>query len=197
VADLHLGKGAAFGAAGIPVPGGITQADLLTLTACLEQTGAKRLVILGDLLHARQGRDRETLGSLAAWRAAHAGMDVVLVRGNHDASAGDPPRELGIRVVDDPHEASPFVLAHRPASSKAGYVLAGHIHPAVTLHGRASLSERLPCFVIGRSRAILPAFGSFTGSARFPAEEGDRVFVIAEGELMEAGGAARRGARTT
>jgi metallophosphoesterase superfamily enzyme len=110
---------------------------------------------------------------------------MVLIRGNHDQSAGDPPRDLGIRVVEDPHHAAPFVLAHRPAPSRLGYVLAGHIHPAITLYGPASLRERLPCFVIGRSRAILPAFGSFTGTARFPTATGDRVFVIAGDELIE------------
>jgi uncharacterized protein len=185
VADLHLGKAATFGAAGIPVPGETGHADLAALAACIAQTRAQRLVILGDLLHARNGRDAATLDSLARWRAAHPALDIVLVRGNHDHSAGDPPRELGIRAVDDPHHAAPFVLAHRPEASKLGYVLAGHIHPAITLHGPASLRERLPCFVIGRSRAILPAFGSFTGSARFPAAAGDRVVVIAGDQLIE------------
>lgn len=194
VADLHLGKAATFAAAGIPVPNQSSEADLRTLSDCLSGTGATRLVILGDFLHARQGRDPATLASLAQWRRAHAALDIVLVRGNHDHSAGDPPRDLGIRMVDDPHahpESLPFVLAHRPARCDAGYVLAGHIHPAITLRGPASLRERLPCFVIGKERAILPAFGSFTGTARFPAYAGDRVFVIAGDQVLEAAGPAR------
>ena len=47
-----------------------------------------------------------------AWRAAHRSLDLVLVRGNHDDRAGDPPATLGIRVVDEP-------LARRTASPSA------------------------------------------------------------------------------
>jgi hypothetical protein len=37
--------------------------------------------------------------------------------------------------------------------------------PGVRISGVAGQSERLPCFVLGYSRAILPAFGRFTGLA--------------------------------
>ena len=55
VADLHLGKAASFRASGIPVPGGTTAGNLARLERALAATGAKRLVCLGDLLHARAG----------------------------------------------------------------------------------------------------------------------------------------------
>ena len=46
-----------------------------------------------------------------------------------------------------------------------GYVLAGHLHPGVRLHGPGRQSVRLPCFAFGRNAALLPAFSEFTGTA--------------------------------
>ncbi|HET7136231.1 MAG TPA: metallophosphoesterase, partial [Casimicrobiaceae bacterium] len=91
VADVHLGKGAAFRAGGIPLPRGTTANDLRRLDALIAESGASRLVVLGDFLHAKAGRVAALSTAFVAWRARHATLDVVLVRGNHDAHAGDPP----------------------------------------------------------------------------------------------------------
>src|SRR5262249_25583611 len=71
VADVHLGKGAAFRSAGLPIPSGNSAKDLGRLSALLEVTGAKRLVILGDLFHAKASRSDEIVAALAAWRERH------------------------------------------------------------------------------------------------------------------------------
>src|SRR3954462_2682161 len=88
VADVHFGKCATFRSLGVPVPAGGTQKDLLRLTRLLEQTNARRLVILGDLVHARAGRSPEITDAIAAWRGTHLQLRIMLVRGNHDRSSG-------------------------------------------------------------------------------------------------------------
>jgi DNA ligase-associated metallophosphoesterase len=185
VADPHWGKAAAFRAAGLPVPGGTTTEGLARLTRALERTGAGRLVFLGDLLHAREGRAPRTLAAARAWRERHPRVEMALVRGNHDRRAGDPPPELGIEPRDAPWVLPPFVLAHHPAASPAGYVLAGHVHPSVTLRGRGRQRKRLPCFHLGARVGVLPAFGAFTGTADVLPLPGDRVFVVAGDEVVE------------
>src|SRR3954469_14633854 len=70
VADAHFGKAATFRAGGIFVPRGTTSTTLARLDAALAHTNATRLVILGDLLHAREGRSPETLRLVSEWRAA-------------------------------------------------------------------------------------------------------------------------------
>ena len=184
VADVHLGKAAAFRAGGVPLPRGSTAADLARLTRVLRQTGAQRLVVLGDFLHGAAGRVNALDVAFRAWRADHAGIDLVLVRGNHDDRAGDPPAEWNIAVVAEPHPLAPFLACHVPVSPRSGYALCGHVHPGVTLRGRADQSERLPCFVLGRRRAILPAFGTFTGLARASPLTGDRLVAIAGTRLF-------------
>ncbi|HEU4828273.1 MAG TPA: ligase-associated DNA damage response endonuclease PdeM, partial [Gemmatimonadales bacterium] len=164
-ADLHWGKAAAFRAGGIPIPRGTTTADLSRIDRALARTGARRLALLGDLLHAREWRGAETVRVITAWRAAAGGLELLLIRGNHDRRAGDPPPDLKIEVVDGPVRLGPFALRHEPGRVEGAYVLAGHIHPGVTVRGLGRERLRLPCFAFGLSVGILPAFGEFTGTA--------------------------------
>ena len=186
VADPHFGKAAAFRALGVPVPGGTTAENLERLTRLVARTGAERMVFLGDFFHARSGRAPRTLDALAAWRAAHSALDLLLVRGNHDRHAGDPPPGLDIACVDGPFPAPPYAYAHHPEPAPACYVLAGHVHPSVTLRGAGRQRARLPCFHLGPRVGILPAFGGFTGTADVPVAPGDRVYVAAAGEVVAA-----------
>jgi DNA ligase-associated metallophosphoesterase len=188
VADVHWGKAATFRAAGIAVPGGTTTEGLSRLTAALERSGARRLVFLGDLFHAREGRVERTLAAVAEWRARHAHVEMSLVRGNHDKHAGDPPPELGISCCTPPFDAAPFVYRHHPDESPDGYTLSGHVHPAVRLLGRGRQRTRLPCFYFGARVGILPAFGSFTGVAEVTPGPGDRVFVPLDDCVIEVTG---------
>lgn len=194
VADVHLGKAQAFRRLGVPVPEGTTQGTLARLSRAIERTGARQVVVLGDLLHAAlasaQARGEATRHAVAAWRRTHAGVRLVLVRGNHDVRAGDPPPEWDVEVVDDPWPLGPFALRHEPLADEEGsdgrrYVLAGHLHPAVHLSGRGPGRLRLPCFHFGARVGVLPAFGEFTGGVGVRPAPGDRVFAVAGDEVRE------------
>ena len=183
IADLHLGKAAAFRAAAIPVPGGTTAANLERLAAAIARTGAQRLICLGDLLHARSGRVPETVAAVSAWRQQHHHLEFWLVRGNHDRHAGDPPAEWRVQCFDEPVVELPFAWRHFPEAEAAAYTIAGHVHPAIRL-GRGQLGETLPCFFFGEAVGVLPAFGDFTGTATIQPRDNDRAYVLAENEIV-------------
>ena len=185
VADAHFGKAATFRAGGIFVPRGTTATTLGRLDAAIARTNATRVVFLGDLLHAREGRSPATLRLVADWRASRSVVDVVLVRGNHDRAAGDPPESLGIACVDAPMLEPPFAFTHHPRSVDGHYAVAGHVHPAVRLRGRGRQWERLPCFWVRRDVMVLPAFGDFTGLGDIELVEGDRAYAVADGVVVE------------
>jgi DNA ligase-associated metallophosphoesterase len=184
VADVHLGKAAAFRAAAIPLPGGTTSEALARLSSALDRTGARRLLLLGDFFHAKSGRADRTLAAIAEWRQRHIDLGVVLVRGNHDRGAGDPPAEWGFTCCDEPLIEPPFAFRHHPAEEPGSYVLAGHIHPAVSLAGAGRQREKLPCFLFGERVGLLPAFGDFTGGAGVRPRRGDRVYVLTGDEVV-------------
>jgi uncharacterized protein len=192
VADLHLGKAATFRAAAIPLPGGTTSETLRRLSDAISRSGADRLIVLGDLFHARSGRSPRTLQTVEEWRQRYADLEILLVRGNHDLHAGDPPDEWRIHCEDGPLCEGPFVYRHEPIPAAEGYVLAGHLHPAALLNGRGRQSLTLPCFHFTPNIGTLPAFGDFTGCATIRPTRADQVFVIAADEVIDV----RRGART-
>lgn len=179
VADAHLGKAQSFRRLGVPVPGGTTAETLARLDALIMSTGASRIVFLGDLLHSRHALAPGTLAAVQAWRNRHAGLVLTLVRGNHDAHAGDPPEALGVDCVDGPLALGPWALQHHPEPVDGAYALAGHVHPCAVMGGRAHDRLRLPCFHFGTRVGVLPAFGAFTGMHALPREPGDRLFVLA------------------
>jgi len=185
VADAHIGKAVSFRKWGVPVPRGTTSETLSVLTALVESTGARRIVFLGDFLHSARSHAASTLGAVARWREKHAALELTLVRGNHDDGAGDPPAQLGFTVVDEPLVVGALALCHHPKPCEGLYVLAGHLHPCVTLGGRAFDTLRLPCFHFGPQVGVLPAFGSFTGMHPIGRTELDRVFAVAEDRVVE------------
>ena len=109
---------------------------------------------------------------------------VRLVRGNHDAHAGDPPREWRVTCVDEPYAMPPFLACHHATRPPSGYALCGHVHPGIRV-ATAGESARLPCFVLGRERAILPAFGRFTGLADIAPMRDERIVAVAGLALFE------------
>lgn len=185
VADLHWGKEEAFRAGGIPIPVGPLEADLSRLESIIRRTNSERLLILGDLWHDRTGMIESMLNIVKAWRCSLGELHIELVLGNHDLRIGLDHDELLMTIRDRDFVEAPFVFSHFPNASPAGYVLAGHVHPAVMLRGPGKQKLRLPCFWLGDQVCVLPAFGQFTGRSEIVPRAGDRVFAIADGQVIE------------
>ena len=185
VADAHLGKAVSFRRLGVPVPQGTTTGSLAVLSGLVTRLGVRHVVFLGDFLHSAHAQAAATQAAVARWREAHRDLQLTLVRGNHDDRAGDPPATLGIEVVDEPLRLGPWALCHHPKTHAEGYVLAGHLHPCVTLRGRARDRLRLPCFWFGERVGVLPAFGAFTGMHPIVPGPTDRVYALTADGVTE------------
>ena len=107
VADVHLGKAAAFRAGGVAIPRGATANDLARLTALVARTRRAHLVVLGDFLHAAADASPRSTPRSSRWRDAHATLAITLVRGNHDAQRRRSAGRVGRR------------RRRRPASARA------------------------------------------------------------------------------
>ena len=185
VADVHFGKAATFRALGVPVPHGTTSDTLSRLADLIDRTQPTTVVFLGDLFHAREAHAVRTLAALHQWRERYSALDLVLVEGNHDRKAGAPPASLRIHRESDPWRVDYFAFCHYPRFVQNAAAFAGHLNPAVRLHGRADASVRLPCFWLRDGLTVLPAFGAFTGGATIGREQGDRVIAVAEDRVVE------------
>lgn len=184
VADTHFGKSSVFRRQGLNVPTGTTQGDLARLQAALADTGATRLVVLGDFVHAPPKADEPWLARFADWRARHSDIEIIVTRGNHDR-VKRLPVDIAIDWQPGARLMGPFVCQHEPGADARGPVLAGHVHPVVRL-GSGADTLRLPVFWRHGHGLMLPAFCSFAGGGRVSPAPGDRVFVAADGEVIEA-----------
>jgi DNA ligase-associated metallophosphoesterase len=185
IADTHFGKAATFRKAGIPVSEHTTEEDLQRLEQLLQSTQAERLVILGDFLHARAGRTEPVRTLLFHWKEKFRSLAIILIRGNHDLQSGDPWPELGIECLPDPTVEPNWDLRHLPQESKCRPFLAGHIHPGYRIQGKGRDTLRCPCWVVGPTRIILPAFGSFTGLKNVRLFEKEKAY-LTNGEEIHA-----------
>ena len=185
VADAHIGKAVSFRQLGVPVPAGTTDETLSVLTALVHRLDVKRVIFLGDFLHSVRSLAPGTLAAVTRWRELHSALELTLVRGNHDDRAGDPPAALDIQPFDEPLMHRGLALCHHPRPVEAAFVLAGHLHPCVSIGGRAHDWHRLPCFWFSQRVGVLPAFGAFTGMQTIRVRQGERVFAAAADRVFE------------
>ena len=185
VADAHIGKAVSFRQLGVPVPSGTTDETLTVLSGLVKRLEAKRIVFLGDLLHSAHSLAPATLAAVVRWREFHSALELTLVRGNHDDRAGDPPPILDIQAFDEPLMHRGLALCHHPQPIAGAFVLAGHIHPCVSIGGRAHDWHRLPCFWFSQRMGVLPAFGAFTGMQAIRPARDERVFAAAAERVFE------------
>ena len=180
-ADLHLGKGAAFRAQGQPVPAGSSAITLARLEGLVARHGAERLIVLGDFWHGADGLTAALLDDVAAFARR---VPTTLVLGNHDRRIHPPA--LPMRTVNGVLPLGPLAAAHEPPPHGApGFTLAGHLHPAVSLRGRAGDRLRRPCFVRHPHALVLPAFGGLTGTFTLRPRDllGAHVAVLGDGSV--------------
>ena len=183
LSDLHLGKAAHFRKSGIAVPAQVKDKNWTNLLTLIQDFQPQTMLFLGDLFHSTYNPVWEELGTLIA---EFPSVSFELVPGNHDILSDDQYAQLDLKIHPTTLEIPPFICSHHPMTvDTALYNLAGHIHPSVRLQGPARQRIKLPCFYFGATGAILPAFGSFTGTAIVRPKPGDQVFVIMENEVVQ------------
>ena len=94
LSDLHLGKTGHFRKSGIAVPQQVYREDLQRLVALLQWHQPERLIVVGDMFHSFENRE---LDWFVKWRNDFSGLEIELVKGNHDILENDWYTRQGIR----------------------------------------------------------------------------------------------------
>lgn len=192
VADLHLGRQHAWRGDGMPIGEAAAAASLEEplerLALAVRETGARRVRVLGDLLHAPSGLTTEMIARVAQWRTGLR-VPLELIPGNHDRRLDLVLREWDMQLHDSVVIEPPFAFTHEPASAAAGacagtIVWCGHVHPLVHLRTRGD-SLRLPCFCFGSAIALLPAFSGMSSGATIRPQVGERVYAITDDSVID------------
>jgi DNA ligase-associated metallophosphoesterase len=180
VSDVHLGKVTHFRKYGAAVPQKAIEQNFEILQQNLIHFRPDTICFLGDLFHSSVNREWEMF---ERW-AKKAGVNFILVAGNHDIISPLKYESLGITLVRE-LVWGPFLLTHYPEEREGYFNLSGHIHPAVRLRGQGRQTLRLPCFFRNRHQLILPAFGAFTGTHVLEKKAEDEVYAIADAAVIK------------
>ena len=179
VADVHIGKVSHFRKNGIPVPGMAERNNLRRLSWLVLKTQPKQIIFLGDLSHSRLNKAWD---QFVDFRHAYSGINMTLIRGNHDILSNQALEAADISLMDR-MVSGPFLFTHDREESDL-YNIHGHIHPSIRLRGKGRQSLRVPCYFFGKDYGILPSFGDFTGSFTLKPVEGDALFIPTEHETL-------------
>lgn len=169
VSDLHLGKSERIARqGGAMLPPYETHDTLGRLDAEISACAPTTVICLGDSFD-----DLAAGAALAAdvsdWLTRlMAGRRWIWIAGNHDPG---PVGLGGTHLAELP--LAPLTFRHIANSSACGEV-SGHYHPKLTVRTRGRAVSRA-CFLYDSDRAILPAFGTYTGGLRCTSPELSRL----------------------
>jgi DNA ligase-associated metallophosphoesterase len=181
IADLHIGKVTHFRNNNIAVPQKAAEKNFDILEKLIVDYRPSTVLFLGDLFHSFYNKEWDKLiFSLAKFPK----VKFELITGNHDILKEEHYRSAGISCVRE-KIMNKFILTHHPEEHEGLYNLCGHIHPGVKMRGPARQYIKLPCFYFGAQQGILPAFGSFTGTAALKIQDNDKVFAIFNDQLLQ------------
>ena len=156
VSDLHLEKGSSFAARGVLLPPYDTVATLSRLSAVIARHDPRMVIALGDSFHDREAHQRLSKSDRDALSALQARRDWIWISGNHDPAL---PSDLGGMVATEV-AIGPIHFRHEPTGAFGE--IAGHLHPKARIAARGRAMERR-CFASDGERAVMPAFGAYTG----------------------------------
>lgn len=187
ISDTHFGKSGHFRKMGIAVPQPVFTEDMQRFVSLVAMYKPEQLVIVGDMFHSDHNKEADLF---VRWRNDFSALQIHLVKGNHDIMPQGWYDEAAIKLHDQNiFQLSPFSFIHdlnelTEEQRKDRYFFSGHIHPAVSISGKARQHLRLPCFYFNNSYAVLPAFGKFTGYVSVRIKKEDRVYAISQQEII-------------
>lgn len=179
IADLHFGKVTHFRKSGIAVPQASFLKDIARLKNILHELTPLTCLFLGDLFHSKMNTEWKLLEETFYEFPA---VDFILVKGNHDRALHESlsPR---LRVVDE-MQVQDILFTHDEVISEA-FNISGHVHPSITIGGRARQYLTFPCFALNSDQMLMPAFGSFTGRHSVAGEKFTQYFAVGAGKVFE------------
>jgi uncharacterized protein len=170
IADIHWGYALSQRRQGALFPDWGNQQITERLHRLLERYQPQRMVWLGDALHTMAGRE------MAEQFLEGTTVETLILRGNHDRKWA--------KAISTPLVMGPYWLHHgdqllvRPSEA---IEIIGHFHPAITCRDGAGLRLKLPAFIQGSTRWILPAFSPWAAGTKWQLEGAceEKVWLIA------------------
>jgi putative SbcD/Mre11-related phosphoesterase len=167
VSDLHLGLEGSMTSRGSYVPQFQLKEIEDDIETAVEITGASRILVNGDLKNEFQTRyaEKDEIKEFLRFLDGEF-QEVILVKGNHDTLVENTVKEAGMEFVDS-HRENGILFTHGDDKMETlkdfETLVIGHEHPALALEDEVGITEKVACFLYGKSNAgkniiVMPAF---------------------------------------
>jgi DNA ligase-associated metallophosphoesterase len=184
--DLHWGREPYLQSKGFAVPESAFESESAILTALAKRVEAREIWVLGDFIHHPQGLTASLREKLGQWGQSLGDVKVTLIPGNHDRSAREWAPACGLALAPEGIHRGEFEFQHEgtPGSRFAWY---GHLHPSIRIPELFG-HRKLPCFLVRRNEAFLPAFSRLAGGGEIGRiRPSDRIYPIHEDQVFHFG----------
>jgi putative SbcD/Mre11-related phosphoesterase len=177
IADIHWGYADSHRQQGNLLPLWGNEETALRLRTLLDKYAPKRMVWLGDSLHTSKASE----AAEAFLSELPAGLEVIVIRGNHDRSWS--------RADTDEFRMGDYSMHHgdrtRPARNGVTEII-GHIHPAFSWSDGAGMRLKVPVLVEEENRLILPAFSDWSSGAAWnnKVQPGEKLWLISSRRIF-------------
>jgi putative SbcD/Mre11-related phosphoesterase len=170
IADLHLGYPWAHRHSGQLLPLTVPDDTLERALELAASYGAKRLVILGDIVHRAVSLPAIKDELCAFFARITDRLELVFLGGNHDRGLNALLRECGLPIQTAAElSLGRFLLAHGDAAQTdipiGAQLIMGHEHPAISLSDHAASTAKCPCFLVSNRVLVLPAFSRWAAGS--------------------------------
>lgn len=175
ISDLHLGLEGSLTYEGSYIPK-FQLADVLDdLETAVEETGASRLLVNGDLKHefsTTRYSEREEIEEFTE-KALELVDEMIVIKGNHDTFLEYLFEEYGIELEEEYLEEGVLFSHGHESVKREDYetLVIGHEHPALVLEDEIGTTEKVDCFLHGKMKngkniVVMPAFSKISGGSK-------------------------------
>ena len=182
ISDLHIGKVQHFRKHGIPLPLIAATKNIELLKNAIQKRNPSRIILLGDLFHSYYNSEWKFFEDALREVQIQSKFEIILTVGNHDIL----PKHLydAVEINSFPNfELDGIYFTHEPPEielPEKSLVVCGHLHPGVTVVGKAKNKLKFPCFGFSDNRLYMPSFGNLTGSVSIDWSDKAKIYAIVD-----------------
>ena len=194
IADPHLGYEGVMAKKGVLIPKVNLKHICTILEKAIKATGAKTLIVDGDIKNEFSTVDEEEFNELYDFInfLKEKKISMVLIKGNHDNFVERYKEPFKLEIHRQEAYIGGYLFFHGEelpvgVNKDTKMLVMGHEHPAIAIFNGVGKREKLRCFLYGKFEGkdilVLPAISYFASGTDINAVPGDELLAPIFGKL--------------
>lgn len=174
VADLHIGVEGVLSEEGVFLPRTVSESTIHLVYDALDSYSPSKIILNGDVKHGFGLLNTSEWGLIKSFfrELVSRGLDIIVIRGNHDNYLGVLLDKFGLKLLDryDYNEYT-FLHGHKMVDwdDVNKVLIIGHEHPSIYLKDELGARYKFKCFLWGEHEGhkilVLPSVGELASGS--------------------------------